>query len=210
MALDVQTIVATPETKTFGRLYQEPSVFRTSEPSGLIFFKVANGTAITAIGVGDTGELRIRCDLPQGFAYKLDNFNITLFTGTTSAIAWDNGALEIRQQVNQASPARTQLNYPIMRQLQGTGTASSPNAIFDTFGAPVDAAVDAVAPGRFPGFVLYSQGVSSTSNPTFKLFNLTASTGPWTVNAVFSFFLYPIEQADNSGLYWDLPVSDRQ
>lgn len=203
MANAVQTIAPVGIMKTFGTILKEPLRFKSSEPMGIINF-VADSDVVTAIGSGDTATLKIRQDLPVGFLYRFKDMFVAL-KGTAVGGWLTAGKFTFNYGVDTAVSISAELNYPLSRALSSLVNGSH---VMYQFGGFADG--DDVGPLAFPAptWLINGRGPADTTNPTFQIQNNTASVGPWVVGYLFRYDVFPIEQGENSGLYWSYPVKE--
>lgn len=210
MATVTQDIVAPAFLKSFRLLNQEPQRFSTSEPMGILNF-FENDVAITAIGVGDVKELTVRFDLPIGFIYVLKDIALTMNGVSTDVTSWLEGRLECFFGIDTVIKPQVKIAYPMIPAELRTAVSSLIAAQTYLFGGLTAAAIAAEqvsVPSSGPPWIFRGLDPSlSANNPTFKVSNRTASVGPWLLSYVARFDVFPLEQGDNSGLYWEHLVS---
>lgn len=201
MADVVQTILPVGEMKTFRNIFQEPERFRTSEPMAIINY-FADSTVVTAIGAGDSATLRLRTDLPEGFLYRFKDmfFNIR---GADADDWLEEGRFSFFFQVDTPSLLVAELEYPIVRV--HSFAALGGETVTYNFGGLVDG-VTPYVPFSPPTWLIRGRAIGATTNPTITLRNVTASVGPWTTGFLIRYDVFPVEQGDNSGVYWSQPV----
>lgn len=201
MANITQTILPVGEMKTFGTLFQEPARFKTSEPMGILNFS-ADSDVVDAIGAGDTASLVIRQDLPEGFVYRFKDMFLTIRGADSDD--WNKVAkFSFFFGVDTPSQVSAELPYPIVRAFIGSLGVE----VMYTFGGLADELITFI-PFSAPTWLIRGRGTGDTTNPTVTIRNLTASVGPWTTGFLFRYDVFPIEQGDNSGLYWSQPVKE--
>ena len=207
MASTIQTIVAPVTLKSFRTLLNEPARFKSSEPMGVINF-AQSGVAITAIGIGDTAQVRILFNLPRGFLYVFRDLVVVIQGNGSDATEWQEGSFSAFFGIpNQTNPI-VKLEYPMLpAQLRVQATGNDDSVVYNFGGiSPSPLATEQfLVPTLTPKFPMSSG--AATSMPLFQMVN-RQDGGPWTADFLCRFSVFPIEQGDNSGMYWTTPPSD--
>ncbi len=157
--------------------YKERSPF----PRGELTF-VADTEAIALTGAGDNQNLRIRCTLPQGFAYVLADLAFDVF----AAVAGDanNFPVNATAFIVDSSVAGQDRTYRTDFSMISESSSLTPGNLIKTY-RPVNQGGKVIrcAPGQ-------------TGEMRLDAFNLTANDGAYTLHTFFARFLqYDIEQA---------------
>lgn len=203
MATVTQTIEPAAEMKLFTTIFKEPERFRTSEPMGVVNFH-ADSDLINAIGAGDDAVLLIRQDLPVGFLYRFKDMYFSL-KGTGVGNWLSAAKFAFNFGVDTPTEVSDELNYPVAGALSAQVNGS--HKIY-SFGGFIDGVDAGRVPFSAPSWLINGRPVGDTTNPVLQLKNNTASTGPWTTGFLFRYDVFPIEQGENSALYWSQPVKE--
>jgi len=209
MAVDNQDFTAEASLIPFTTRNPEPDRFLTSEPFGRLVHRAVNGDNDTLTGSagGDTPRLRVFCELPTNFVYRL---RFCMLQIISPDIQWGQAAAEAYLVPNPDESGLTTLfPFPLARTLiaqsvsgietstvfmPGGGTASGVNTYPASFGGYSD-------------LPLFYGGGGSSSGLTLNVSSSTVDVAAGTFNYYLEWLVYNVEQAQNSSLYWPLPIA---
>ena len=163
---------------------------------------------MAAIGVGDDAVQRIVLPLTRGFGYILHRAIATIRSDTTESFQWEDARLHMYFGTSETDTNTVEIEFPM-----GTVALARPS-LFSSSSYVLGAGNNHTVGGNkdnpggmnalsAPAGVVYG-GVGSS--PFFEVWNDIASTGPWTISYLFEWLIFNIEQAQYSGIYWNLPT----
>lgn len=189
MAVVTDVLISTQRRTVFTK---PPDTVRQFSPwpRAITNFSVENGV-VTAKPVDDQAELQIRCDLDPKFAYRLFDWNINLIQDV--AFDWEaNAFIEVVDGIKNL-PAGNVQRYRAL--------------LIDTTDSVATGEMWLCNPSTYPHNVIQStEGNQAFFN--FFATNLNAAVGgAGSLNSVFRFWEYEIEQAEYFALHYSTLIN---
>ena len=156
----------------------------------------------------DDAVQRIVLPLQLGFAYVLRRAMVTIRSDNSDSDMWEDARLHVYSGTSESDENTVELEYPMgtvvmarptLRDTSSYMFGAGQNSVFQTG----NDTVGGMNPLSAPSSVIYG-GVGAS--PFFEVWSRDGGGGPWTISYLFEWLIFNIEQAQYSGIYWNLPT----
>ncbi len=195
MAVVADSFTATPTRTVFTKPPDQARQY-TALPRAMVNFTILDGV-ISAKPVNDVQELEIECVLDPKFAYRLVDMSIDLVQDVANN--WTaRSYIEITNMIRNLPTGSRQRHSVVLEDTIRTPTAVE---MWVAIGSRQD---------RLPTYILQSHAAGFGPEFDFHATNQNVAVGAaGTVNCLFSFWEYEIEQAEFVALHYATQVYSR-